>query len=173
MASISRSRARSWLTTMAVVGGFVEQDHVWSAQDEARQGEARSLSPAQRRQRTIRRIVRQTDVIQGRLDAAGQGPVCLAGIVNRAGTLFEPVKARQAIRYVEMVSDGFVFAHLYRLLQHADRPLDRNRSGGWGDKSGDDAEQAGFARAVAADQARPVIAEGEVETGKERLVIGC
>jgi len=155
-----------------IVGRLVEQDDVGLGQDQPGERQAGALAAAERVEAALGGEVGQPDLLQSRLDAAGQGPVGRAGILDGAQSLFEPVEQSHGLGNTELLSNRHPLCHLHGLLQHAERSGKGNRSGGRGDKSGNEAKQGGFARAIAADQPGTAGAEGELEIGEQRLVIG-
>ncbi len=171
MRSTRSSSARSWLATRTppcqrssncatacrpsasrLLVGLVQQQQIRRLDQEARQRHAafaRRRSARRSGDRSGKR--RQSSFDQRRLYPRFQRPVRLGRVIERTFAAFEPVQAGKSAGDAERFVDRQPF--IGQLRQHADRADALQRSACGLDLARDQAQQCGFAAAVAADKA--------------------
>ena len=146
-----------------MVGGFVQHQQIRLVHQQGGQPQPRLLAAAQRSGGSGWIKVGQTDLGKRRRNARFQRPVGLRQIVGRAISCQHPPDDRQAGGHAQCIGDAVVPRRADGLLQKADpagahdRPLARLG------QAGDQAQQRGFAHAIAADDARALTPEGEAQ----------
>lgn len=149
-----------------IVGGLVEQDEIRLLEDEGGKLHAGHL-PAGKccKGRPSRRL--QTDARKCCLQPGFEHPVGRGKLVHAGQPFFRTLEDAKRIADAKQVGDGFIVRDLDGLAEHAEAADDGDLAGLRRERAFDQAQQRGFANAVAADKAGTNRTKGQVEIGKE------
>ena len=117
----------------------------------------------------MQRQRRQSGFDQRRLHPGFQRPVRFSGVIKRAFAAFEPAQAGEIAGDAERFVDRQAF--IGQLREHADRADALQRSARRFDLARDQAQQRGFAAAVAADKAGALAPERERQSIEQRASV--